>query len=103
MASVCSARLGNWLQISGKYLSDPCIVFGMNTTDLLQISSARQAAKSGEASEIRRAAGLSQAEVASVVGVTASAVSRWEGGDRLPRGMRARRYAVLLDSLKAAA
>ena len=69
------------------------------TRDLILIARARQAAQSGEAAAIRRAAGLSLAEVATAIGVTPSAVCKWESGDRLPRSDVARRYAQLLEAL----
>lgn len=67
--------------------------------EAVQIARGRQAARSGDAGRIRLAAGLSQAEIARAVGVTASAVSQWEAGNRRPRGDTARRYAHLIDVL----
>lgn len=49
---------------------------------------------------LRERAGLSQAEVAAVVGVTEGAVSRWESGQRTPRRALNVRYAELLDRLR---
>ncbi len=65
----------------------------------LAIIDARELAESGRAAELRRAAGLSQADVADTCGVTEAAVSRWESGKRSPRGARARAYAQLLNEL----
>ena len=50
---------------------------------------------SGEAGHLRRAARLSLADVANVVGVEPSTVLRWERG-AAPRGERAQRYGDLL-------
>lgn len=49
---------------------------------------------------IRESRGLSTEDVASAVGVTQSAVSRWERGERIPRGPRAVVYARLLQRLE---
>jgi DNA-binding XRE family transcriptional regulator len=70
------------------------------TDDLLLIANVRAAISKGKTGEIRRRAGLTQDEVASVVGVTASCVSHWEAGRRLPRGKVARRYGRLLAALE---
>jgi DNA-binding transcriptional regulator YiaG len=48
---------------------------------------------------LRQRAGVSQAEVADVVGVTAATVSRWESGTRTPSGVHLTRYLELLDEL----
>ena len=50
---------------------------------------------------LRERAGLSQAEIAEALGVTSSAVSRWETGRRMPRGARGSAYAELLERLTA--
>lgn len=49
---------------------------------------------------MRVAAGLSTDELAAAVGVTASAVARWERGERIPRGPRALTYARVLQRLQ---
>ena len=59
--------------------------------------------KDGTARDIRIQAGLSQADVGNQCGVTSVAISRWEAGDRVPRGEPALRYARLLDALSRAA
>ena len=51
---------------------------------------------------LRIEAGLTQGEVAATVGVTRTAISRWESGDRHPRGPLASRYAEVLRELAAA-
>lgn len=75
----------------------------MVTADVLKISRARAALASGEATEIRKAAHLSQAEMAAAAGVTQPTVARWEAGVRVPRGKTARRYARVLDAIKGSA
>jgi len=44
---------------------------------------------------------VSQSEIADETGVTASAIARWEGGSRLPRGEAALRYLDVLLRLRA--
>jgi transcriptional regulator with XRE-family HTH domain len=48
---------------------------------------------------LREQAGLSQDELAGVLGVSRPAVTRWELGQRTPRGDLAERYAAALDRL----
>ena len=59
----------------------------------------RDWAHSGKARAIREEAHLHRADIARAVGVSASTVSRWESGDRLPAGERALAYGALLDRL----
>jgi len=66
----------------------------------LLVSEARDAIVTGRAREIRLAAHLHQTEIASVLGVTVSAVCKWERGQRLPRGDVAADYARLLRQLE---
>lgn len=63
---------------------------------------ARLAARVGFGAAVRKAAGLTQAEVGREVGVTQMAVSRWESGERVPRGEAALRYGELLERLAPA-
>ena len=70
-----------------------------SANDLGLLIEAREAAKTGRAEQIRTAAGLSQAEVASALGVSAACISRWESGDRRPRGPAAIAYGRLLQDL----
>jgi transcriptional regulator with XRE-family HTH domain len=67
--------------------------------ELGNIAWTRQACRTGAARAIRRAAGLSLAEIARAVGSTPSAVSRWERGLRVPRAEAAQRYGALLREL----
>jgi transcriptional regulator with XRE-family HTH domain len=69
------------------------------TEDIALLSSARRLARTGAAIRLRRAALLSQADVARACGVSPAAVCRWERGERQPKGEAARRYAELLRSL----
>lgn len=62
---------------------------------------ARDLAQSGCGRRIRVASGLSQAEVAAAIGVSPVAISRWEAGERRPRGAGAVAYARLLRDLAA--
>jgi transcriptional regulator with XRE-family HTH domain len=50
---------------------------------------------------LRERVGLSQREIAEVVGVLPSAVSRWEGGSRTPSGESLDRYVGVLERLAA--
>lgn len=66
---------------------------------LEQLSRLRELAASGEARRLRLGARLSQAEIAGACGTSASAVSRWESGERVPRGHAADRYAAIIVGL----
>jgi len=66
---------------------------------LIDIANARSLAASGAARSIRLAARLTLTEIGNEVGVTASAVCRWERGERSPRGDAAREYGRLLRDL----
>lgn len=48
---------------------------------------------------IRVRAGLSQEELAQLIGTSRAAVSRWETGARVPRNPHLDRYAAVLDRL----
>lgn len=50
---------------------------------------------------LREQAGLTQAELAEALGVRRSTISRWETGDRTPRGQDAVGYVALLDEIAA--
>lgn len=50
--------------------------------------------------ELRTKAGLSLEEVAERLGVSFSAVSRWETGDRSPSGWTASALSALMDDLE---
>ena len=71
------------------------------TPDLPLLIEARDATRSGRGERLRVAAGLSQGEMAAAIGVTPACISRWEAGDRRPRGAAAVAYAQLLRELAA--
>lgn len=52
---------------------------------------------------IRKAAGLSQGELAEAIGVTRQAVSHWEAGTRTPQGALLDRYVSAIRTLMDAA
>jgi transcriptional regulator with XRE-family HTH domain len=66
---------------------------------LEQLSRVRELAASGEARRLRLGARLSQGEVAAACGTSPSAVSRWESGERVPRGRAAEKYAAIIVGL----
>lgn len=70
-------------------------------THVLSLAEARKAARSGRGRAIREEACVSQAELARALGVSQATLSRWESGDRRPRGEAAERYARLLRKLEA--
>lgn len=71
----------------------------MQTQTLVDLAEVRAAAKDGRARRARIEAGLTQAEVGAACGVSHAAISRWESGQRVPRGPAAKRYARLLGAL----
>lgn len=74
---------------------------GMTKTELDLLIEVRQATASGRAARLRELSGLSQAEIAELVGVTAACVSRWEAGDRRPTGKQALNYGRALRQIAA--
>jgi len=71
----------------------------MDLDELVRISTVRRDAASGAAREARKDARVSQPELAEVVGIPVSTLSRWEKGLQAPRGPAALRYADALDRL----
>lgn len=59
----------------------------------------RSRAASGEARALRLKARLSLSEVADHCGAVTTTISRWEAGERLPRGEAGLRYARLIAQL----
>jgi transcriptional regulator with XRE-family HTH domain len=53
------------------------------------------------ATAIRQSSGLSLADIATALDVSASTIWRWENGDRSPRPHHAREYAELLKEIAA--
>lgn len=74
----------------------------MSTTEIVSLAGVRLATESGRARAIRESARVSQSEIARSLGVSQACVSRWEAGDRLPRGKPAQRYARMLRDLERA-
>lgn len=72
----------------------------MTTRQVLQLTEARRLLHTGEARDIRQAAGLSLDEIARACGVTPGAVSRWEQGERRPTGEAAVSFASLLMKIR---
>jgi DNA-binding XRE family transcriptional regulator len=68
---------------------------------LVALAEVRASAANGEAKRIRERHRLTQQEIADAIGVSPSAISRWEAGDRLPRGQAAKQYAAVLRTLEA--
>jgi len=71
-------------------------------SELQQRARLARTIRDGRAREIRQEANVTQAEVASELGVTKAAVSAWELGRRRPRGELALRYGQLLDEIGSA-
>jgi DNA-binding transcriptional regulator YiaG len=74
------------------------------TLDPVALARVRDLVHSGANRAIRRAARVSQSEVAAHCGVTVGAVSRWESTGkhkRIPRGLPAVLYLELLERLMA--
>jgi transcriptional regulator with XRE-family HTH domain len=71
----------------------------MSPQELSLLIEGRAAVTSGRGTRIRETAGLSQSELARLVGVTPAAISRWEAGERTPSGESAVSYAKALRRL----
>lgn len=71
----------------------------MRADEIPTLVAVRALARSGRARQLRESAGLSLQEIADVVGVTQASISRWELGQRKPRGEAAVRYGRLLQTL----
>jgi transcriptional regulator with XRE-family HTH domain len=74
----------------------------MSTAGIVALAEVRLATESGHAKAVRQAARISQSELARNVGVSQASISRWEAGNRIPRGKAARRYAKVLRALEKA-
>lgn len=70
-------------------------------TNLMLLAAANQRARNGTARAIRKSAGWTLDQMAAAVGgIGPSAISRWEGGSRHPRGDAAVRWAGILADLE---
>ena len=68
--------------------------------DIAALARVRELTASGRARKLRKAARLSQGDIATALGTTLSAVSRWETGrTRVPRS-HAALYSRILDELE---
>ena len=63
---------------------------------LAQAKARRDLPVPAAARRIREAAGLTQDQIGQAVGVDGATVSRWESGERHPRGPAARLYLAVL-------
>lgn len=73
---------------------------GMGTTTLELLVEARAAVNTGSGIKLRRAAGLSQGELARAARINPATLSRWESRERRPTGLAAIRYARVLRVLR---
>ena len=64
--------------------------------DIGAISGVLELLAAGNARSIRESVGVSQQDLASVIGCSRAAISRYESGSRRPTGRRAARYAEAL-------
>jgi DNA-binding transcriptional regulator YiaG len=74
----------------------------MTPHDVVMLATARAHARNGTARAIRHRAGVSIQTVASAIGSSVPVLSRWERGERMPRGPQAVRWAALLADLDQA-
>jgi len=72
----------------------------MTGSELQRMAEVRRRLKDGEAREVRRAAGVSLSEMACAVGVSPTAIWRYENGSRVPRTAAALAYARALERLE---
>ena len=70
--------------------------------DAMVLARLRADVISGRVRQIRERARLSQPEIAQAIGTSATAVSQWEAGRRIPRGPAELRYTALLVELDKA-
>lgn len=71
------------------------------TSPASELAIIRSQADSGKAREVRLLARLSLSEVGAQCGTDASTVSKWETGQRRPRGESGLKYARLIQELAA--
>ncbi len=70
-------------------------------TKALALAEARSYARNGYGRDVRIAVGLSLADVAGAIGVSAATVYRWETGKYRPAGTAALAWVKLVDALAA--
>jgi transcriptional regulator with XRE-family HTH domain len=76
----------------------------MNLDDLLERKTTRRRLPAPDVRRLlRERAGLTQTEAGEFLAVLPSTVSRWESGQRTPRGDRLDRYLQLLERLRQVA
>ena len=75
----------------------------MDRNDALALTNLRSLLASGEAREIRLAAGLSLQEAGAAAGTSAATIHRYEGAQRVPHGPVGVRYARFLATLRKVA
>ena len=76
----------------------------METSELLErVRAANRLPVPRERRRIREAAGVTQRELAAVLGVGVMALNRWERGITRPRGRHAATYSALLEEFEKAA
>ena len=73
-----------------------------STTDILDLAEAVRLARTGEARDIRTRCGLHASAIGAACGVSASAITRWENGERRPTGIPAIAWVRLLRELAKA-
>jgi transcriptional regulator with XRE-family HTH domain len=74
---------------------------GVTFTDLRERAHARRGLPAAvECRRLREESGLTQVEVAELVGCSSAAVSQWEAGLRRPRGALLERYLRVLRILR---
>lgn len=74
----------------------------MTPQEVVLLATARAHAQNGTGRQIRQAAGVSLEAIADAIGSSKAVMSRWERGERMPRGTQAVRWAELLGDLKRA-
>ncbi len=73
----------------------------LSCSDLVALGRARRLVDTGQLRRVRHEAGLTQSEIAEVVGVSTASVCRWELGDVLLRSPHARKLTEVLGVLAA--
>ena len=71
----------------------------MNTDDILDLAEAVVLGQSGKGRELRSRRGVPASAIGAACGVTASAITRWEIGERRPTGWPAIAWARLMRDL----